>query len=135
VRTSRGLLLLSRLLERPGRELHVLDLADVSGGDADRVEAVLDASGRQAFRNRIVELEADLNEADLFADMERSARARAELDAVVDELARATGLGGRDRRTASDSERARVAATRAIRSAPARISQALPDLGRHFRHG
>src|SRR5438445_507093 len=28
LRASRGLLLLSRLMERPGRELHVLDLAD-----------------------------------------------------------------------------------------------------------
>src|SRR5438132_22070 len=134
LRASRGLLLLSRLMERPGRELHVLDLADLRGGDADRSEAVLDRTARQAFRDRIVELEADLNEADRFGDLERSALARAELDAVVDELTRATGLGGRDRRSASNSERARVAATRAIRSALERISQALPNLGRHLRH-
>ncbi|MDQ1509695.1 MAG: hypothetical protein QOG50_1539, partial [Actinomycetota bacterium] len=134
LRASRGLLLLSRLIGRPGRELHVLDLAELRGGNADRAEPVLDPTAKRAFRDRIVELEADLNEADLFGDIERSARARAELDAVVDELARATGLGGRDRRTASDSERARVAATRAIRSALERISQALPDLGRHLRH-
>ena len=134
LRASRGLLLLSRLLERSGREVHVLDLAELRGVDADRAESVLDTTARRVFRDRIVELEADLNEADLFGDIERSARARAELDAVVDELARATGLGGRDRQTASDSERARVAATRAIRSALERISQALPDLGRHLRH-
>src|SRR5207302_450392 len=135
LRASRGLLLLSRLMELPGREVHVLDLAELrAGGDADRAEAVLDTTARRAFRDRIVELEADLNEADLFGDIERSARDRAELDAVVEELARATGLGGRDRRTASDSERARVAATRAIRSALERISQALPELGRHLRH-
>jgi len=135
LRASRGLLLLSRLLERSGREFHVLDLAELRGsGDADRAEAVLDTSARRAFRDRIVELEADVNEADLFGDIERSARARGELDAVVDELARATGLGGRDRRTASDSERARVAATRATRSAREQIAQALPDLGRHLRH-
>src|SRR5436305_4013638 len=103
LRASRGLLLLSRLMERPGRELPVLDLAELRGGDADRPEAVLDGTARRAFRNRIVELEADLNEADLFGDVERSARTRAELDAVVDELTRATGLAGRDRRSASNS--------------------------------
>src|SRR5438105_1936862 len=134
LRASRGLLLLSRLMARPGRELHVLDLAELPGGDASGAEAVLDGTARRAFRDRIVELEADLNEADRFGDIERSARARAELDGVVDELTRATGLGGRDRRSASNSERARVAATRAIRSALERISEALPDLGRHLLH-
>ena len=38
LRASRGLLLLSRLIGRPGRELHVLDLAEQRGGNADRVE-------------------------------------------------------------------------------------------------
>src|SRR5205085_4213780 len=79
LRASRGLLLLSRLMERPGRELHVLDLAEVRGGDTGRTEAVLDGTARRSFRDRIVELEADLNEADAFGDSERSAAARAEL--------------------------------------------------------
>src|SRR5207248_7122250 len=104
-----------------------LDLAELGGPrDADGATALLDRTARLAFRDRIVELEADLDEADRFGDIERSALARAELDAVVDELARATGLGGRDRRSTSNSERARVAATRVIRSALERISQALP---------
>src|SRR5438309_5524954 len=81
LRASRGLRLLSRLMARPGREFHVMDLAELHGGDADRAEAVLDGTARRAFRERIIELEADLNEADLFGDIERSARARAELDA------------------------------------------------------
>src|SRR5947199_52034 len=82
----------------PGRELHLLDLTDRRRTGAAYDEPILDGTGRSRFHDRIVELEADLEEADRFGDIERSARTQAELDAVVDELARATGLGGRDRR-------------------------------------
>ena len=103
LRDSRGLLLLSELLRHSGRELHVLDLTSRRDTGADYSEPVLDATGRDRFRAGIAALEADLDEADRFGDLERSALVRAELDAVVEELARATGLGGRDRRTTSDS--------------------------------
>jgi hypothetical protein len=43
-------------------------------------------------------------------------------DFLVAELARAVGLGGRDRRAASHAERARLNATRAIRAARASVS-------------
>ena len=134
LRDARGLALLSQLLRQPGRELHVLDLADRRGTGADYAESILDPTGRSRFRDRIVELEADLEEADRFGDIERSARTQAELDAVVAELARATGLGGRDRRTTSESERERVATTRAIRLAMRHIADVLPDLGHHLQH-
>ena len=45
---------------------------------------------------------------------------------------RAVGLGGRDRRAASASERARVSVTRAIRQAMARIGEHHPQLGEHL---
>lgn len=134
LRDARGLALLSQLLRLPERELHVLDLADRRGTGADFAEPTLDGTARSRFRDRIVELEADVEEADRFADIERSARAQAELDAVVAELGRATGLGGRDRRTTSESERARVATTRAIRLAMRHISDVLPDLGHHLQY-
>jgi hypothetical protein len=53
-------------------------------------------------------------------------------DFLVDELARAAGLGGRDRRAASHAERARLNATRAIRAAMANLARANPALGRHL---
>ena len=48
------------------------------------------------------------------------------------ELARAVGLGGRDRRAASHAERARLNATRAIRAAMAHLARADPALGAHL---
>ncbi|MFP5375927.1 MAG: hypothetical protein ACLGIO_03975, partial [Acidimicrobiia bacterium] len=52
-----------------------------------------------------------------------------ELDALVAHLARAFGLGGRGRPAASAAERARVNVTRALRTAAARLAEALPEAG------
>jgi hypothetical protein len=71
-------------------------------------------------------------EAEGFNDPGRAAKAAAERDFLVDELARAVGLGGRDRRAASHAERARLNVTRAIRAAMANLARANPPLGRHL---
>jgi hypothetical protein len=42
------------------------------------------------------------------------------------------GLGGRDRRAASDLERARVSVTRTLRSAIASVREQHPELGAHL---
>jgi hypothetical protein len=47
-------------------------------------------------------------------------------------LARAVGLGGRDRRAAAHAERARVNVTRVIRAAVANLARVHPGLGRHL---
>jgi hypothetical protein len=48
---------------------------------------------------------------------------------LVKELAGAFGIGGRDRIAASAAERARLNVTRAIRSAIAKLTEALPAAG------
>jgi hypothetical protein len=57
----------------------------------------------------------------------------------VGQLARAFGLGGQARRAGSVAERARLNVTRALRSAIARLTDALPEAGaaldRHVRTG
>jgi hypothetical protein len=54
------------------------------------------------------------------------------MESLIEELARAVGLGGRDRRAASHAERARLNATRAIRAAMANLARADPALGQHL---
>jgi hypothetical protein len=54
------------------------------------------------------------------------------MESLIEELARAVGLGGRDRRAASPAERARLNATRAIRAAMANLARADPALGQHL---
>jgi tetratricopeptide (TPR) repeat protein len=149
LRDSKGMAYLARLLADPGREFHVLDLvgagraatraagredgptvrAAEAFGDAG---AILDPTAKAAYRNRLVELEADIDEAQARGDADAAERARTEREFLVRELASAVGLGGRDRVAASASERARVNVTRAVRAALVRISEQAPSLGRHL---
>jgi tetratricopeptide (TPR) repeat protein len=154
IRDSKGLRYLATLLANPGREFHVIDLegqgqAEASGttgstgpwsgsgeletrsglGDAG---AMLDATAKAAYKARLDDLQAELSEAEGFHDLARAERAKEEIDFLTRELARAVGLGGRDRRAASHAERARLNVTRAIRAAMGNLSQANPALGQHL---
>ena len=137
VRDLKGMRYLSLLLAHPGRELHVLDLVAaesgrrMASGDAGEV---LDERAKLAYRRRLAEIEDDVEQARALEDAVREAQADAERDFLVRELARAVGRGGRDRRVASDSERARSGVTRAVRQAIARIGEHHPQLGAHLEH-
>jgi hypothetical protein len=144
MRHAKGLGYLARLLRHPHREFHVLDLltGDAPRGATARPEGlgagtpdagvVLDEPAKHAYRGRIAELEAEIEQARRWNDLERGARAEDELDALTRELAGALGLGGRDRRAASDSERARASVTKAVRGALRRLEAQHPELGRHL---
>ena len=136
LKDAKGLQYIARLLATPGREVHVLDLLAPPGvtgrpasGDAG---PMLDAEAKREYRARLEELETELREAEDWNDVERAARAMDERDALAHELAAAVGLGGRDRKAASDTERARVNITRAIKAAVDRVTAHSPGLGEHF---
>jgi hypothetical protein len=154
LRDAKGLRCLARLLAHPGREFHAADL-EAAGRQASRparpgvrngagtgelpvrpdpgdAGELLDARAKAAYKARLDELAAELEEADRCHDPGRAAKASAERDFLVRELARAVGLGGRDRRAASHAERARLNVTRAIRAAMANLARANPSLGRHL---
>ena len=103
--------------------------AHLAFGDAG---AMLDATAKQAYRRRLAEIDDDLDTARAAGDRVREAQADAEREFLIAELSRAVGLGGRDRRAGSASERARAGVTRAIRQAIARIKEHHPDLGQHL---
>jgi hypothetical protein len=154
LKDAKGLRHLARLLTHPGQEFHAVDLEaaegqpgqaapvgprDRAGGDELAVRpdlgdagALLDATAKAAYRARLGELRAEVEEAEGFNDPVRASRARQEMEFLVAELARAVGLGGRDRRAASHAERARLNASRAIRAAMANLAEANPALGRHL---
>lgn len=151
LRDTKGLHYLARLLAEPGREFHTVDLEGEQNGrtptaqpalrDLDELTeradlgdagALLDAQAKAEYKARLQELEDELEEAEAWADPERAARARQERDFLIQELARAVGLGGRDRKAASHAERARLNVTRAIKTALANIAQNHPALGDHL---
>ncbi|HEV2058068.1 MAG TPA: hypothetical protein VGR11_01845, partial [Solirubrobacteraceae bacterium] len=152
LRDAKGLAHVARLLAAPHVEFHALDLvgaatsargdttAAIATGAGIEVRArgegdagsVLDNQAKAAYRARIAELQEEIDEAEAFDDLARAARAREELAFVTRELAGAVGLHGRDRKTGSDAERARVNATRAIRNALKRIAEHDAVLGRQL---
>jgi hypothetical protein len=121
----RGLEHLRVLLRNPDTDVPALDL--VGGGVVVEQSgiAVLDETARRVYRARIVELDRELELGD---DVDL----RDEREALLAQLAGATGLAGRDRRTGGSSERARIAVRKAIISALARIAEQDPQLGRHL---
>ena len=148
LKSTRGLHCLAVLLHDPGREFHVRDLLSspmvastptagvVLHGRARREPhagiPMLDAHAKAECKHRLNELQKAISEAELFNDPQRKIQAKNEVQAIADYLASAVGLGGRDRKTSSDTERARSAVTKSIRKAIQKISDAIPSLGYHL---
>jgi hypothetical protein len=156
LKATRGLQCLASLLRHPDREFHVSELIAVVGGepvasvarlangtckdDGNQVRAarfqdagpILDARAKVEYRRRLADLQGELEDAERLNDAERAGRARQEMDSIADQLAVAVGLGGRNRRAASQAERARSTVTKRIKDSIDKIAEAMPPLGRHL---
>ncbi|HSD87072.1 MAG TPA: hypothetical protein VLB44_06140, partial [Kofleriaceae bacterium] len=126
----RGFDYLAALVAAPHREIHVLELAGIEE-DSD-AGPVLDAKTKRAYRERAEALRDQLAEAERNADLGRAEAARAELEALTNELARALGLGGRDRRAGAAAERARINVQRRLSDVLRRINDLDVQIGRHL---
>ena len=93
---------------------------------------MLDDEARRAYKQRLEELEDDLNEAATMADEGSVARLERERDLLVAEITHAYGLGGRPRTVGDPAERARKAVSMRITTAIRAIAAADPDLARHL---
>jgi len=133
------------LLREPGREFAALDLVRAASGPARvagvRPDAesrivrhigdtgpVLDAHARNEYRVRLAELDTELSDAERCADLGRLERTSAEREALLAELESDV----RGARPGSDVERARIAVTKAIRTALEKIGEVHPELGAHL---
>ena len=93
---------------------------------------MLDEQAKAAYRRRLSELREELEEAKELGRAERAEQVEQEIDALTRELSRAVGLGGRSRRAASASERARQTITKTIKAVMERIVQSDAELGEIF---
>lgn len=133
VRHSLGMVYIAELVANAGVEVSAAELtARYEATAASVVQDVLDDTARAAYRRRIDELRASIDDADDDADLERAARARWELEQVLGELKRVTGLGGRSRAFADSAERARTSVQKAIRRAVAAVAERDAVLGRRL---
>lgn len=158
LKDTRGMHYLARLLQHPGHELSALALAADAPDCSIRVlpgtrlcgeardsaaalvqstgftdaGAVLDPHAIAAYRQRLTELQDEIEEASALHDIGRVEKLQTEHEFVMQELVGAVGLGGRARKAASPQEHARVNVTRAIRTAIARVTEVQPALGQHL---
>ena len=150
VKDLKGIRYLARLLTAPAQEFHVLDLIAAEHlrhpdtrepSHSDGLEStlgdageILDAQARTAYRRRLEEIDHDMDDARASGDLGRVQQAEVERDFLVRELSNAFGIGGRSRKAGAASERARVAVTRALRTAIRHIGDHHKALGEHLDH-
>ncbi|MGH3122926.1 MAG: hypothetical protein ACRDND_18145, partial [Streptosporangiaceae bacterium] len=139
VADSIGMIHLAVLIANPRQEVRAADLvAGLAGlsrasGDDGPAQPVLDYEAIAEYRDRVKRLDAELGQPDPGDDPGQGARARAERDWLVAQLAGAAGLGGRTRSFPDQGERARVAVGKAIRRAIIRVTEADAVIGEHLR--
>ena len=144
-KSTRGLCCLAVLLSDPGREFHVTELLPRQMAVSIPVPAnqrittglhagipMLDARAKAEYRRRLNELRQDLIQAERFNDLQRKTEVQNEIQAISDHIACVIGLGGRVRKSSSDAERARSAATKCIKKTIQKIGEAIPSLGYHL---
>jgi hypothetical protein len=139
VADSIGMIHLAVLIANPRQEVRAADLvAGLAGlsrasSDDGPAQAVLDHEAIAEYRDRLKRLDADLGQPDPGDGPGGVARARAERDWLIAQLASATGLGGRTRSFPDQGERARVAVGKAIRRAILRVTREDSIVGEHLR--
>jgi tetratricopeptide (TPR) repeat protein len=153
LKDTKGLGYLAHLLRHPAAEFHVLDLAggissqrdddetSLPRGEEDLEKAgihvtnlgdageMLDEQAKATYRRRLSDLREELEGAKDRGNVERAQQAEQEIDALTKELSRAVGLGGRNRKAASASERARQSISKTIKTVLERIAQSDLTLG------
>lgn len=158
LKDAKGLAYVAHLLRSPNMSFHVLDLVGgisgetrqrendqtaeglpLGGEDLERAGIhvgglgdageMLDDQAKAAYRRRLSELREELEEAKDAGNVARAEQTEEEIDALTQELSRAVGLGGRNRKAASASERARQGITKAIKAVMERIAQKDAKLG------
>jgi hypothetical protein len=129
---AKGLMDLHTLLANPTVEIAATALATDAfvGGDA---APVLDARAKQMYRRRLDELDGALERAAFTGDPVRAEKLENERQAILDELRRAAGLGGRDRALNDERERLRKTVTARIRDTLSKLDDRHPALAAHLR--
>ncbi len=130
---AKGLRDLHTLVANPRVEISAVDLA--SGGTATAMSTapVLDQRAKDDYRRRLDELDDAIDRAMLRQHHDRATELETEREALLDELRRATGLGGRDRRLNDEAEKMRKTVTARIRDTLRKLDDRHPQMAAHLR--
>lgn len=136
---SNGVVYIAYLLRQPRQEVHAAKLRSDLQGDGRNVSAgsageVLDTQALQDYKDRILEIDEELAEAEANNDLARKDKLAEERAALYSEVGSATGLGGRNRKVADDRERHRQAVSAAIHRALRAIKKVHDPLWQHLKN-
>jgi len=132
VKHSVGMSYINQLVSRNGRELRATDLVQ-SGVEGSGRNEVADRQALASYQTRIEDLRAEVDLASELNDVGRAANAQDELEQLLEHLRSSTGLLGKSRSFIDETERARVAARKAIKRAIDRIAESNETIGDHLR--
>jgi hypothetical protein len=136
MKDSVGLVYIARLLSEPHRDIAAVSLLAARAGIDPRVAAgssgpILDEQARKDYGRRYTELQEELAKAEAHNDLGRVSKMQAEMEALMTELASATGLGGRDREQ-TDAEKVRKSVSMAVSRDISKIEAEHESLARHL---
>jgi hypothetical protein len=139
VREMKGFVYLRHIVRQPGVEISALDLSNWAAGhagsgvDQPSTGDLIDRQAFAAYRRRLTDIDAELDELRQWGDISRIERMAEERDALLAEIRAATGLGARARQAGGTSERARIAVRKAVAAAIDRIAEVDAGLERMLR--
>ncbi len=126
----KGFLDIQKLLQNPGSALHCADLMGTALEEGG--ERLFDDKAKKSYQKRILELQQEMEQAELEYNNQKLAHAQEEYDKLLDHLSKSLGLKGKVRQTGHPVEKARSAVTWRIRNAISKIENLHPELGRHL---
>jgi hypothetical protein len=137
---SKGLLDIATLIRQPNTPISAVELMtrDTPAPTAGRTMAPargIERIDRQAllqYRERLRELDHEIDEAEEYADLERLDHLRREREFLLAEVSASLDLSGQPRSERGDGERARKAVEMRISSAIKRIAAVDESLARHL---
>jgi hypothetical protein len=126
----KGFFDIQQMLLEPRRVFHCAEL--MGSAVNAKGEKLLDEKARKQYQKKIIDLQAEIREAEEQSDSAAQVKLQADYDKLIDHLSKALGLKGKARETGGTVEKARSAVTWRIRKAIARIEQCHPHLGAHL---
>ena len=92
----------------------------------------IDVKAKQKYKNKIIELKEEIEEADQFNQIERAKNLREELNSIIDHLSKSLTINGEARKIGASIEKARSAVTWRIRNIIKKLKTLHPKLEKHL---
>jgi TolB-like protein len=121
---------IQKMVSQPRQLFHCAEL--MGNVVNEKGEKLFDAKAKKQYEKKIVELQADIREAEQRSDFLQLEKLQDEYGKLIEHLSQSLGIKGKIRESSNPVEKARSAVTWRIRSAIARIESNHPQLGTHL---